>query len=72
MKIFLSALESVPGGTLYPDGSKLVLPVYMVEKGINFKWNLLSYYYIQQQKSLILAEFIRDNSKEVMIDSGAN
>ena len=72
MKIFLSALESVPGGTLYPDGSKLVLPVYMVEKGINFKWNLLSYYYIQQKKSLALAEFIRDNSKEVMIDSGAH
>lgn len=49
MKIFLSALESDVGGTLYPDGSKLVLPVYMVEKGIKFKWNLLSYYYIQQK-----------------------
>lgn len=34
------------------------------------KWNLMSYYYIKSNPQL--AEFIRDHSEEVLIDSGAH
>ena len=65
MKIFLSSLENVPVSI----GDK-ALPYIVVERGIEMKWNLMSYFYIKSK--IELAEFIRDNSKEVVIDSGAH
>lgn len=66
MKIFLSALEN--GSTCYDSGKPLAH--YFVESGIPMKWNLMSYYYVKGNPEL--AEFIRDHSEEVMIDSGAH
>lgn len=66
MKIFLSALEN--GSTCYDSGKPLAH--YFVESGIPMKWNLMSYYYIKGNPQL--AEYIRDHSEEVMIDSGAH
>lgn len=65
MKIFLSSLENA-SGTL---GDK-ALPYTIIERGIEMKWNLMSYFYIKSK--IEFAEFIRDNSEEVMIDSGAH
>lgn len=65
MKIFLSSLENASGSL----GDK-VLPYILIERGIEMKWNLMSYFYIKSR--IELAEFIRDNSQEVMIDSGAH
>lgn len=67
MKVFLSALEN--GSACYD--SKVDLAYYLKEQGVNFKWNLMSYFYIQKNKRA-LAEFIRDNSEEILIDSGAH
>lgn len=66
MKIFLSALEN--GSTCYDSGKPLAH--YFVESGIPMKWNLMSYYYVKGNPEL--AEYIRDHSEEVMIDSGAH
>ena len=66
MKIFLSALEN--GSTCYSTGKPLAH--YFAESGIRMKWNLMSYYYIRNK--LELAEFIRDRSELVLIDSGAH
>lgn len=66
MKIFLSALEN--GSTCYDSGKPLAH--YFVESGIPMKWNLMSYYYVKGQPEL--AEYIRDHSELVMIDSGAH
>lgn len=66
MKIFLSALEN--GSTCYSTGKPLAH--YFAECGIRMKWNLMSYYYIRNK--LELAEFIRDRSELVLIDSGAH
>ena len=59
MKIFLSAIET--------NGD---IPKILVYKGIKMKYNLMSYYYIKS--NMELAEFIRDNSELIMIDSGAH
>lgn len=66
MKIFLSALEN--GSTCYDTGKPLAH--YFVESGIRMKWNLMSYYYVKSNHAL--AEYIRDHSEEVLIDSGAH
>ena len=66
MKIFLSALEN--GSTCY--SSKKPLAKYFVESGVKLKWNLMSYYYLRGQYEL--GEYIRDNSEEILIDSGAH
>lgn len=66
MKIFLSALEN--GSTCYDSGKPLAH--YFVESGIPMKWNLMSYYYVKGNPEL--AEYIRDHSELVMIDSGAH
>lgn len=58
MKIFLSALE----------GQK-TLPYTLVERGIKMKYNLMSFYGICRNENL--ANYIRDHSQEIMIDSGA-
>ena len=66
MKVFLSALEN--GSTCY--NSKKSLAQFLLENNIKFKYNLMSYYYIKSKSEL--AELIRDNSKEILIDSGAH
>jgi hypothetical protein len=69
MKIFLSAIENstsskTSNGTI--DMARMI-----VANGIKMKYNLMSYYYIKGAK-IPLAEFIRDNSEEILIDSGAH
>lgn len=54
MKIFLSAIE----------GQKEIPQIFAGK----MKWNLMSYYAIR--KNTALAEYIRDNSEEILIDSG--
>lgn len=66
MKVFLSALENAQAS------GKNAKPVaeLLVEKNIKMNYNLMSFYYIKNKTNL--AEFIRDNSKLIMIDSGAH
>lgn len=68
MKIFLSAIEN---SSLYKNGEYKHFAEFLVNeiKG-KMRWNLMSYYYIKNKISL--AEFIRDNSEEILIDSGAH
>ena len=66
MKVFLSALEN--GSPCYK--SKKSLAKFLLENGIKFNYNLMSYFCIKNKKEL--AELIRDNSKEILIDSGAH
>ena len=66
MKVFLSALEN--GSTCY--NSKKNLAQFLLENNVKFKYNLMSYYYIKNKSEL--AELIRDNSEEILIDSGAH
>ena len=66
MKVFLSALEN--GATCY--NSKKSLAQFLLENNVKFRYNLMSYYYIKNKRDL--AELIRDNSKEILIDSGAH
>ena len=71
MKIFLSSLEN--GRQCIEkdkNGKGKDLAVFMKENGVNFKWNLVSYFYIR--KNTGLAEFIRDNSELILVDSGAH
>ena len=56
MKIFLSAIE----------GQKEIPQLFAGK----MKWNLMSYYAIR--KNTAMAEYIRDNSEEILIDSGAH
>ena len=66
MKIFLSALEN--GSTCY--NSKKTLAEYIVENNVKMKYNLMSFFYIKTK--IELAEYIRNNSEEILIDSGAH
>lgn len=66
MKIFLSALENAIASG---KGGKPVAQL-MTEQGIKMKYNLMSYYYIKGKQEL--ATYIRDNSEEILIDSGAH
>lgn len=66
MKIFLSALEN--GSTCY--NSKKSLAQFLLENNIKFRYNLMSYFYIKNKMEL--AELIRNNSEEILIDSGAH
>lgn len=68
MKIMLSALENARQSK--KEGGVDVADI-MIQNGIKFKWNLMSYYYIKG-KFEGLATRIRDNSELVMIDSGAH
>lgn len=68
MKIFLSAIEH---NTLHLQEGNILYE--MIRDGkIKPKWNLMSYFYIWQKKCLDVAEFVRDNSEEILIDSGAH
>lgn len=60
MKIFLSAVEN----------QNIVQT--LVKEGIKMKYNLMSFFYIRASKKSELAKFVRDNSEEVLIDSGAH
>lgn len=66
MKVFLSALENAQ------TAGKPNRPIaeLLVNSGVQMKWNLMSFFYIKGKVKL--AEFIRDNSQEVLIDSGAH
>lgn len=66
MKVFLSAIENAQASG---KGAKSIAEL-LVEQGIKMKFNLMSYYYIKKKTKL--AEFIRDNTDEVLIDSGAH
>lgn len=62
MKVFLSSVEgSAPKEAI----------LKMIDENIRFKYNLMSYYYIRKS-NYEHAVKIRDNSEEVMIDSGAH
>ena len=65
MKVFLSALENAAA-----SGAGQHLAYYMADKGIRFKYNLMSYFYARKKPEL--TEFIRDHSELIMIDSGAH
>jgi hypothetical protein len=67
MKIFLSSLEH---GAECKDGTALV--DYFVSRGLKMKYNLISYYYISNEKQYKLSETIRDNSELTIVDSGAH
>lgn len=66
MKVFLSALENAQ------TAEKPNRPIahILVESGVKMKWNLMSYFYIKGKTEL--AEYIRDNSEQILIDSGAH
>ena len=69
MKIFLSALENGAG----PKNSKKSLAEYIVENKIAMKYNLMSYFYIQKNKKKVeIANYIKNNSELILIDSGAH
>lgn len=67
MKIFLSAIE---GATSSKKAGQTTMAEYIVSKGVKMKYNLMSYFYIKGKVDL--AEYIRDNSEEILIDSGAH
>lgn len=66
MKVFLSALENAQ---CVGKNSKSIA-MLLVEQGVSMKYNLMSYYYIRGK--IPLAQFIRDNTDEILIDSGAH
>lgn len=68
MKIFLSSLENCSANK---DKYRVNnLSSMLMERNVQMKWNLMSYYYLQGKDAV--AEQIRDNSEEIMIDSGAH
>lgn len=67
MKIFLSALENQSCGK--SDGNRQ-LAYILKEHGVPMKYNLMSYFYVRNGNGI--AEYIRDNSELIMIDSGAH
>lgn len=68
MKIFLSAVSHRTCG----NGNNMNMSDYFLTQGIKYKWNLLSYYYIKNDRDYNSALLVRDNSEEVLIDSGAH
>lgn len=67
MKIFASALEAQ---SIKREGQRVYLSKYIVDSGVKLKWNLMSYFYLKNHYGN--AEFIRENSELVIIDSGAH
>lgn len=66
MKVFLSAIENAQAS----GKNAISVAELMVKKGIMMNYNLMSYYYVKGKYNL--AEFIRNNTKEILIDSGAH
>lgn len=71
MKIFLSALENAQTSIKDSNGKSIDLAHYLKQHEIPMKWNLCSYFYCRGAKQT-LAEYIRDNSELMLIDSGAH
>lgn len=67
MKIFLSALENQRDAKC--NGGKQIAQL-LIDKNVKMLWNLMSYYYARKVPDL--AVLIRDNSENIMIDSGAH
>ena len=67
MKIFLSAIENTASSK---SAGTVNMAELIVKKGIRMKYNLMSFFYIRQRMQL--APFIRDNTDEILIDSGAH
>lgn len=70
MHIFLSALE----GAREPksDGGKFVADI-LVSRGVRLKYNLVSYFALDREDARRSCAYrIRDNSEEVLVDSGAH
>lgn len=68
MKIFLSSLEN---SAIKVDGASTTLAKVLVDKGVPLRWNLISFFYSRGSK-VECAEYIRDHTKELMVDSGAH
>lgn len=68
MKIFLSSLEN--GCTEKMDGKTTHFATFLIENNVEMLWNLMSFYYLKNQYDI--ACLIRDNSREILIDSGAH
>lgn len=68
MKIFLSAVSHRACG----QGDSRNMSDYFLSEGIKYKYNLLSFYYIKNEKDYQIAERVRDNSELILIDSGAH
>lgn len=66
MKIFFSAIENAQA---CGKNAKSIAEL-LVENNIKMNYNLMSYFYIKNKTKL--SEFIRNNSKEILIDSGAH
>lgn len=66
MKVFLSALENAVASG---KGGKPVAKL-LIEQGFKMKYNLMSFYYIKSKTDI--AEYIRDNTEQILIDSGAH
>lgn len=66
MKIFLSAIENAQE---VGKNAKSIAQT-LVEENVKMKYNLMSYFYIRGKESL--ACYIRDNTEEILIDSGAH
>ena len=68
MKVFLSAIENSTSSK--SSNGTLNIAEELVKKNIKMKYNLMSYFYIRKKEKL--AYFIRDNTEEILIDSGAH
>lgn len=66
MKVFLSAIENAQASG---KNAKSIAEI-LTENKIKMKYNLMSYFYIKNK--IQLAIFIRDNTDEILIDSGAH
>ena len=65
-------LSSLDNARARKNGNMREIAELLISKNIKLKWNLLSYYYIRKNKTLRVAELVRDHSEEVMVDSGAH
>lgn len=63
MKLFLSGMEN--------DRSVPIIE-HLERNGIKPLYNLLSYYYVRRKGGQEVAEFVRDHSELIMVDSGAH
>lgn len=70
MKIFLSAIENATCSKKLQSKPFAVHFMNNEYKGKKLRWNLMSYFYIRNK--LDIATFVRDNSEEILIDSGAH
>ena len=70
MKIMLSSLENCRMGKAGSEIPTEDMASYLIRNGVRLRYNLMSFFYIR--KDIENACLIRDNSIEVMIDSGGH